>query len=415
MNFANFSMTHIYALLGLAFVAYWLYADQAKRSKIQMGVVTLPQMITTAITSGIQPALMFLSIAMGIMVSANLHNLSITTINAFGKHIPEMSLWMGICLDIGITLLGVFSPILLLVAVDTTDANGDFHEDNWAIQVAAFNNGVVYNGGNANVGERLYEAWGMYRNPKTKKFTIIAKLHLLYALVVIGAVAAYTLGQLSIFGIFSLGILAFPVGMTTFGFFTYYAHGTREKLVFGLIIVSMVLALLYGIVAYFFYQYLYLFPYQTMITNPTIVANHYLGSGHNGIVNGVLTPTGAKSLVAQLDLTLKSGFVAQISMLLLDIAAGVFAVLLGGGAGLMKLISTSEKVGAFLTTQSFEKTMDEANKTPEPKQKTENTSRNNSSSNTNNGGGGSGNSGRNTPPPPPPPAPEEDEDLDPNM
>lgn len=89
-------------------------------------------------------------------------------------------------------------------------------------------------------------------------------------------------------------------------------------------------------------------------------------------------------------------------MLLLDTAAGVFAVLLGGGAGLMKLISTSEKVGAFLTTQSFERTMDEANEIPEPKpkQKQENNS----------------NNGRNnTPPPPPPPAPEEDEDLDPNM
>lgn len=410
MNLANFSMTHIYALLGLAFVAYWLYADPAKRTKIQMGVVTLPQMITTAITTGIQPALIFLSIAMGVMVSANLHNLSITTIDAFGKHIPEMSLWMGICLDIGITLLGVFSPILLLVAVDITDANGDYHEDSWAVQIAAFNKGVAYNSGNANVKERLYEAWGMYRNPKTKKLTAIAKLHLLYLLIVVAAIVAYTTGYLSIFGIFSIGILAFPVGITTFSYFTYYAHGTREKLVFGLIIVSLILALLYGIVAYFFYQYLYLFPYQTMITNPTLVAKYYLGEGNNGIVNGVLTPAGAKALLGQLDLTLKSGFLSQISMLLLDTAAGVFAVLLGGGAGLMKLISTSEKVGAFLTTQSFEKTMDEANEIPEPRPKTENTSRNNGN-NTNNGG----NNDKSKPKDNYPPAPEEDEDLDPNM
>lgn len=404
---ANFSMTHVYALLGLAFVAYWLYADQAKRAKIQMGVVTLPQMITTAITSGIQPALIFLSIAMGIMVSANLHNLSMTTIEAFGKHIPEMSLWMGVCLDIGITLLGVFSPILLLVAVDTTDANGDYHEDNWAVQIAAFNKKVPYNSGNANVGERLYEDWGMYRDPKTKKFTPIAKLHLLYILVIIAAIVSYTLGYLSIFGIFSVGILAFPVGVTTFSYFTYYAHGTREKLVFGLIIVSLILALLYGIVAYFFYQYLYLFPYQSMIMNPSIAADYYLGKGHNAIVNGALTPAGAKALLGQLDLTLKSGFLSQISMLLLDTAAGVFAVLLGGGAGLMKLISTSEKVGAFLTTQGFEKTMNEVDKTqepePKPKQKEEkrNDNRNNTSGNNNS------NNEKNTPPP----ADDEDDDL----
>jgi hypothetical protein len=408
MNLANFSMTHVYALLGLAFVAYWLYADPAKRTKIQMGVVTLPQMITTAITTGIQPALIVLSIAMGIMISANLHNLSVTTIDAFGKHIPEMSLWMGICLDIGITLLGVFSPILLLVAVDITDANGDYHEDSWAVQIAAFNKGVAYNSGNADVKERLYEAWGMYRNPKTKKLTPIAKLHLLYLLIVVTAIVAYTTEYLSIFGIFSVGILAFPVGITTFSYFTYHAHGTREKLVFGLIIVSLILALLYGIVAYFFYQYLYLFPYQTMITNPTLVAKYYLGEGNNGIVNGVLTPAGAKALLGQLDLTLKSGFLSQISMLLLDTAAGVFAVLLGGGAGLMKLISTSEKVGAFLTNQSFERTMDEANEIPEPKQKTENTGRNNSSSNNTSKGEGNNNNKSK-------PTPEEDEDLDPNM
>lgn len=407
MNLANFSMTHVYALLGLAFVAYWLYADQAKRAKIQMGVVTLPQMITTAITSGIQPALIFLSIAMGIMVSANLHNLSVSTIAAFGKHIPEMSLWMGVCLDIGITLLGVFSPVLLLVAVDTTDANGDYHEDNWAVQIAAFNKKVPYNSGNANVRERLYEDWGMYRDPKTKKFTPIAKLHLLYILVIIAAIVSYTLGYLSIFGIFSVGILAFPVGITTFSYFTYYAHGTREKLVFGLIIVSLILALLYGIVAYFFYQYLYLFPYQSMIMNPSIAADYYLGKGHNAIANGALTPAGAKALLGQLDLTLKSGFLSQISMLLLDTAAGVFAVLLGGGAGLMKLISTSEKVGAFLTNQGFEKTMDEADKTqepePKPKQKEEkrNDNRNNTSGNNNS------NNEKNTPPP----ADDEDDDL----
>ena len=405
MNLANFSMTHIYALLGLAFVAYWLYADPAKRSKIQMGVVTLPQMITTAITSGIQPALIFLSIAMGIMVSANLHDLSITTIEAFGKHIPEMSLLMGVCLDIGITLLGVFLPILLLVAVDTTDANGDYHEDNWAIQIAAFNKKVSYNSGNANVGERLYEDWGMYRDPKTKKFTAIAKLHLIYILTIISAIVAYTFGYLSIFGIFSVGILAFPIGVTTFSYFTYYAHGTREKLVFGLIIVSLVLSLLYGIVAYFFYQYLYLFPYQSMIMNPSIAADYYLGKGHNAIVNGALTPAGAKALLGQLDLTLKSGFLSQISMLLLDTAAGVFAVLLGGGAGLMKLISTSEKVGAFLTTQGFEKTMNEVDKTqePEPKPKQKEEKRNDNRSSNNNS-----NNERNTPPPT---TDDEDDDL----
>ena len=95
-------------------------------------------------------------------------------------------------------------------------------------------------------------------------------------------------------------------------------------------------------------------------------------------------------------------------MLLLDTAAGVFAVLLGGGAGLMKLISTSEKVGAFLTTQGFERTMNEADKTPEPKQKTENTGRNNSSSNNTSKGEGNNNNKSK-------PTPEEDEDLDPNM
>jgi len=344
-----------------------------------------------------------LSIAMGIMVSSNLHNLSVTTIEAFGKHIPEMSLWMGICLDIGITLLGVFSPILLLVAVDTTDANFDYHEDNWAVQIAAFNKGIAYNGGNASTGERLYEAWGLYRNPKTKKFTIIAKLHLLYILTIIAAIAAYAVGYLSIFGIFSVGILAFPVGTTTFSYFTYHAQGTREKLVFGLIIVSLILALLYGIVAYFFYQYLYLFPYQTMITNPTLVAKYYLGEGNNGIVNGVLTPVGAKALLGQLDLTLKSGFLSQISMLLLDTAAGVFAVLLGGGAGLMKLISTSEKVGAFLTNEGFEKTMKEATGVAqaEPKQKQKEKDRNN---------------GKNTPPPAGGGEEEDDEEgYDPNV
>ncbi len=145
-----------------------------------------------------------------------------------------------------------------------------------------------------------------------------------------------------------------------------------------------------------------------MITNPTLVAKYYLGEGNNGIVNGVLTPAGAKALLGQLDLTLKSGFLSQISMLLLDTAAGVFAVLLGGGAGLMKLISTSEKVGAFLTTQSFERTMDEANEIPEPKQKTENTGRNNSSSNNTSKGEGNNNNKSK-------PTPEEDEDLDPNM
>lgn len=369
MNLANFSMTHIYALIGIAFIVYWLSADQERRSKIQMGVVSLPQMITTAITSGIQPALIFLSIAMGVMVSANLHNLSVTVIEVFGKHIPETSLWMGICLDVGITLLGVFSPILLLVAVDTTDANGDYHEDTWTIQIAAAKKGVPYNSGNANIGERLYEPWGMYRDPKTKKFTIIAKLHLIYVLIVIAAIAAYMYGQLSIFGVFALGILAFPVGVTTFSYFTYHAHGTREKLVFGLILVSLILASLYGIVAYFFYQYLYLFPYQSMIMNPSIAAEYYLGKGNNAVVNGVLTPAGAKALLGQLDLTLKSGFVAQISMLLLDTAAGVFAVLLGGGAGLMKLISTAEKVGAFLTNQGFEKTMDKATTIPQVESK----------------------------------------------
>jgi len=141
--------------------------------------------------------------------------------------------------------------------------------------------------------------------------------------------------------------------------------------------------------------------------NPSIAADYYLGKGHNAIVNGALTPAGAKALLGQLDLTLKSGFLSQISMLLLDTAAGVFAVLLGGGAGLMKLISTSEKVGAFLTTQGFEKTMNEVDKTqepePKPKQKEEkrNDNRNNTSGNNNS------NNEKNTPPP----ADDEDDDL----
>jgi Sec-independent protein translocase protein TatA len=94
-------------------------------------------------------------------------------------------------------------------------------------------------------------------------------------------------------------------------------------------------------------------------------------------------------------------------MLLLDTAAGVFAVLLGGGAGLMKLISTSEKVGAFLTTQGFEKTMNEVDKTqePEPKPKQKEEKRNDNRSSNNNSG--NNNSDKNTPPP----ADDEDDDL----
>lgn len=409
------SMMHIYALILIFIAVYWVQASPTKRTNMSMGMLSLASLVQLSMTTFIGLILTAMSILIGYELSVSIHELSLATAKIFGGHIRTVSMPTSFAFDTVLTVGGFFLAIVMAKAIDPVDEDHDFHIDLWIEQKNAYQNKTTFNSGGA-VLERLYKPWGMFKDKDTKKLTPVSIVTLFYLAALAIVIAGFMFGAVNLFAVTAVIFFAIPVVATAISYYAYYEHGAREKILVALMGLAIALPLIYTIISYWIYQYTYLYPYQLMLLDPNKIATLYTSNPATAIQNGVLKAAYVETVLQQWRYDLVTAYATQAGMFVLDVVAGLVAASFGSSSGTLSLGAAMEKVTSAIAYNQMSAQIKnaESNNTPEPKQKTENTSRNNGSSNTNNGGGGSGsgNSGRNTPPPP---SNEEDEDDDLNL